>query len=256
MTKGTSMSVPTAGDVQPAPAPTQRPARRSNPLGVAGFVVSLVGLLWAVIPIIGAFAWFLLVPGFVLALVALLLRHRRRALAVTGVVLSVVGFVFAGIYVAAIGKVVSDTDSGTSSGGSAASAEAVGLNQPATDGDVQFTATAFSCGRKTIGSAPLSATAQGQFCILKITARNDGKDAATLTDSALELFDTQGRTFDADSASSIYIPDNEVLFTSINPGNTATGQVVFDVPADFTADHANLRSGLGIVTDGVDVRLR
>ena len=254
------MSIPTTGDVEPAPPPaqrpTQRPNRRPNPLGVAGFVVSLVGLLWAVIPVIGAFAWFLLVPGFVLALVAVLLRHRRRGLAVTGVVLAVVGFVFAGIYVAAIGKVVSDTTSGTSSsGGSSASADAVGLNQPATDGDVQFTATAFSCGTKTIGSAPLSATAQGQFCILKITARNTGKDAATLTDSALTLFDTQGRKFDADSAASIYLPDNAVLFTTINPGNTATGQVVFDVPTDFAPDHANLRSGLSIVTNGVDVRL-
>jgi hypothetical protein len=83
-----------------------------NGLGTAGFVLGLVGLIFAVIPIIGIIAWPLTILGLIFGVIGTLRANRGQAsnkgLAITAVVLSAIGLVICVIWTAAFGKAVND----------------------------------------------------------------------------------------------------------------------------------------------------
>ena len=73
-----------------------------NGLGVAGFVIALVGLLFSWIPIVNVFSVWLCWLGLILSLVAVFLKNKKKGLAIAGIVLGAVGIglyylVYAGI---------------------------------------------------------------------------------------------------------------------------------------------------------------
>ena len=79
---------------------------QKNGLGVAGFVVALVGLIFSWIPLLNAFSFWLSVIGIVLSLVALFLKNKSKGLAIAGLIIGVAGIViyylvYAGIKAAA-----------------------------------------------------------------------------------------------------------------------------------------------------------
>jgi hypothetical protein len=77
--------------------PHQTPAKPSNGLGTAGFVVGLIGLLISFIPLIGVVAWPLVVLGIVFSAVGISKAVKGRAtnkgLSIAGLVVSVIGLV-------------------------------------------------------------------------------------------------------------------------------------------------------------------
>lgn len=107
-----------------------------------------------------------------------------------------------------------------------------GIGTPVADGRLQFTVTNVEAGVPSIGDDLFGVTAQGQYVLVHMTVTNVG-DAAQLFDaSSQRLLDGQGRTHSADSTAAIYLPGSNSFLTSINPGNTVDGIVVFDVPTD------------------------
>ncbi len=96
----------------PMPAPNQY----KNGLGTAGFVLGLVGLIFAFIPIIGVIAWPLVILGLIFGIVGTLRANRGQAsnkgLAITAVVLSAIGLVICVLWTAAFGKAVNDAANG------------------------------------------------------------------------------------------------------------------------------------------------
>ena len=62
---------------------------QKNGLGVAGFVVSLIGAILSWIPLINVFGVILCVIGFILALIGCF--KRPRGLAIAGVILAIIG---------------------------------------------------------------------------------------------------------------------------------------------------------------------
>ena len=77
-----------------------------NGLGVAGFVIALIGLLFSWIPIVNVFSVWLCWLGLILSLVAVFLKNKKKGLAIAGIVLGAVGIglyylVYAGIKAAA-----------------------------------------------------------------------------------------------------------------------------------------------------------
>jgi hypothetical protein len=94
----------------PTAAPQAAPPR--NGLGTTGFVLGLLGLVLAPIPIVGIVAWPLVIIGLILSFVGLGRARKGRAtnkrLAIAGIVLSVLGLIVCIVWVAVIGKVISD----------------------------------------------------------------------------------------------------------------------------------------------------
>lgn len=109
-----------------------------------------------------------------------------------------------------------------------------GIGTPVADGVFEFVVTGVEPGVARIGDEVLGVEAQGQFVLVRVTVTNVGDGAQIFDASSQTLLDAQGRTHSADSGSAVYLPDANSFLTSVNPGNTVDGIVVFDIPSDAT----------------------
>jgi hypothetical protein len=130
-----------------------------------------------------------------------------------------------------------------------------GLNDPARDGKFEFTVTRVKCGATKVGSSLLGEKAQGQYCLITLRVKNIGKEAQSFADSAQKAYDGKKVEYSVDSAAGIYVnTDNQVLFQDINPGNTVTGTLVFDVPKGTKLTSLELHDS--IFSGGIQVALQ
>lgn len=141
-----------------------------------------------------------------------------------------------------------DANTSTKSGSTASAAKkeasVAKLNQPVRDGKFEFTITAIKCGETSVGGQYLNKAAQGQYCRLSLSVKNIGNEAQSLDATSQYLFNAAGQKYSADSTATIYAasPDssNSTWFANINPGNSVTGDVIFDIPKDQTPVTAEL----------------
>jgi hypothetical protein len=133
---------------------------------------------------------------------------------------------------AGAGPSASSTGASDASASAPSKPTAPGLNTPVTAGTFQYTATGVKDAGPTIGTAPFTQTAQGTYIQVDFTITNTGNSAATFLSNYVKLQDAAGKTFDADPTASLYAsPDQQAWVAAINPGNTLTGPILFDVPA-------------------------
>ena len=131
------------------------------------------------------------------------------------------------------------------------------LNQPANDGKFQFTVTSVKCGQPSVSSADgyITKTAQGQYCLVNITANNIGDQSQTLDSTSQYLYDSSNKKYSSDDEATIDIsPTDNTFFNAINPGNTVSGTVVFDLPKGVTPTVAELHDSA--LSGGVKVSLQ
>jgi hypothetical protein len=116
------------------------------------------------------------------------------------------------------------------------------LNEVARDGKFEFTVASVECGKPSVGSNEyLTKQAQGQFCLVNVTAKNIGSEAQTFDSSSQYLYDAANSKFSADGTASLYAnPQGSTFLNQINPGNSVSGILVFDVPKDKTPVTAEL----------------
>lgn len=129
-----------------------------------------------------------------------------------------------------------------------------GIGTPVRDGKFEFTVTKVRQGVKSVGDQYLGKQAQGSFVLVSVTVKNIGDRSQTMFDDNQKLTDADGREFSADSEASIYLKNNELWLKEINPGNTATGTIVYDMPAG--AVPASLELHDSAFSGGVTVSLR
>ncbi len=124
----------------------------------------------------------------------------------------------------------------------AAAEVAVAVGEPATVEDVTFTVTSEECGATTIGDETFGSTAQGTFCLFAVTVLNGSPEPFLFDSSSVKgyLGDAE---YSADGEAAIYLPDNDAFLEEVNPGNTVTATVVFDVPAGVQLDRLELSPG-------------
>lgn len=127
------------------------------------------------------------------------------------------------------------------------------IGQAVRDGKFEFTVTKVRTGVASVGDQYLGQKAQGQFVLVTVTAKNIGDEAQLLADSSQKVRDAGGREFSADSAAAVYLKDNDVLFNQINPGNSVTGVLVFDMPKGAVPASIELHDSP--FSGGVTVRL-
>lgn len=154
------------------------------------------------------------------------------------------------------------TNTGTTSsgGGQQAAAPAAGphIGQPAADGKFRFVITrvshATSVGDTSLG---LGETAQGRFTVLHLRVTNISNQSQTLDDSAQYVYDARGRKFDANTTADLDAnPGNNggVFLNDINPGNSVSGVILFDLPRGDKAVKAELHDS--VFSGGVVVALK
>jgi heme/copper-type cytochrome/quinol oxidase subunit 2 len=92
--------------------PQQTPEKPSNGLGTSGFVLGLIGLIFSFIPVIGMVAWPLVILGIIFSAIGFNKANKGRAtnkgLAITGLVVSIIGLVICIVWAVAFGNAVDD----------------------------------------------------------------------------------------------------------------------------------------------------
>jgi hypothetical protein len=130
------------------------------------------------------------------------------------------------------------------------------IGETSRDGKFEFTVASVECGKASVGTNQyLTKQAQGQFCLVNMTVKNIANEAQYFDSSSQYLYDAGGAKFSADSTASLYAnPEGSTFLNQINPGNSVTGAVVFDLPKDKTPITAELHdSGFSV---GVKVNLQ
>ncbi|WP_328460571.1 DUF4352 domain-containing protein [Actinoplanes sp. NBC_00393] len=130
-----------------------------------------------------------------------------------------------------------------------------GIGDPVKDGKFQFTITKMVCGKKSVGSSLLNKKAQGQFCLITIKVKNIGDEAQMFAGINQKAFDAKGTEYSNDNTAEIYAnSEAQTFINEINPGNSVTGKLVFDVPKSTKLTRMELHDS--IFSGGVEVALK
>lgn len=238
----------------------QQTAQAKNGIGTAGFVVGLIGLIFAPIPVIGVVAWPLVIIGLVLSIIGLARARKgapNKGLSTAGIVCSAVGLALCIMWTAAFGQAANELDNaanatnpgsqevaGQRDAGQQEAATA-GVGEPVSDGMFEFTVTDVETGIQHVGGEYVGTDAQGQFVIVHVTVRNTGDEPRMLSMSAQTLYDDQGRKFEASSgAAAMALPESDAFVNNINPGNSVEAELLFDVPEDIQLGSVELHDGM------------
>lgn len=129
------------------------------------------------------------------------------------------------------------------------------VGEVARDGKFEFTVSGVECGKPSVGENEyLQKQAQGQYCLLDLTIKNIGNESQMFDSSNTYLYDAANAKFSADGAAAMYAnPQGSTFLNQINPGNSVTGKIPFDLPKDKTPVTAELHDS--VFSGGVKVQL-
>ncbi|MBX6391481.1 MAG: protein kinase [Frankia sp.] len=115
----------------------------------------------------------------------------------------------------------------------------------------EFRVTHWECG---VESLLLIHRPDGQFCLVDVEVRNIGNETRQLLANRQYLFDQTGSRHTADMIQAIVNAFGETLWRPIKPGDTAKGQMVFDIPKNTQPDRLELHDSF-VDTEGVTIPL-
>jgi len=150
-------------------------------------------------------------------------------------------WVVAVIAIAVVSMTMGGGDSGETAGdGDAPEATSAGIGDAVADGKFTFTVSSFDCGAEKLGKGFLAEKAQGQFCVANMSVENTGDEAQLLDAGSMYAY-AGDKKYSADTGVSLSVKEGQSFFLEeINPGNTVTGIVAFDVPLDVVPDQLEL----------------
>lgn len=238
---------------QPTPTPQFGPAKASNGLATAGFVLGLLGFLGSFIPVINIGGIVLGVVGAILAAVGLSKAKKSgtgKGLAVSGLILGllavIIGIVVNVVFVGAVSDAVDEvTDTSVEApAGTADDAapvdDAVGtsrdnpapLGSAVTGGD--WTVTINSVTTADADKLSQAPAAGSVLLVVNMTAAYNGSDSQGATPWASVNFVTaEGTTIDGLDGSTLFVPEDSFdSLTVLYEGASVTGNKIIEVPAD------------------------
>ena len=125
-----------------------------------------------------------------------------------------------------VGDSVNDAVNEADDNAAGKNAVETGLNQPARDGEFEFTVTTVKCGATSVDSDLPS-----EYCLVDVTVKNIGDVPQMFDGSSQKAFDAKGAEYSHDGVAEMYANEGNATFLeTINPGNQVKGRLVFDVP--------------------------
>jgi hypothetical protein len=129
-----------------------------------------------------------------------------------------------------------------------------GLNTPVRDGRFEFVVKKVSCGHAAVGRNVVTMKASGQYCIVDITVKNIGKEGQAFADAFQKALGPDGTVYRPNTGAGFIANEGGgTMWNVINPGNSVTGKIVFDIPKD--AEITKLEFHDGPLSGGVTVTL-
>jgi Domain of unknown function (DUF4352) len=135
--------------------------------------------------------------------------------------------------------VVDDAGAASSAGGGAKPAATTprppGIGTSVRDGVFEFTVLSLSCGHNEIVNGWLRATPQGQYCVGELRVANIGGSAQRFADGNQKAYGPDGKTYAADTGAGVVANGSgDAIWNVVNPGNSLSAKVVFDLPPGVT----------------------
>lgn len=105
------------------------------------------------------------------------------------------------------------------------------IGQFADDGQLRFVAQSVTCGIPSVGDLTYGAgaAAQGQFCKVQVYVKNISTKSADFFSSNQYAYDASGNQYEVSSDAQLWSNASSFL-DSINPGNSTSGALFFDIP--------------------------
>jgi hypothetical protein len=109
-----------------------------------------------------------------------------------------------------------------------------GIGAAVRDGKFEFVVQKVECGQAKVGGEFLNKTAQGHFCLVTLSVKNIGDKPQLFADSNQKAFNATGAQYSTDSAATMYANQDgqSAWLNEINPGNSITGVIIYDIPKD------------------------
>ncbi|WP_106321369.1 DUF4352 domain-containing protein [Actinoplanes italicus] len=121
-------------------------------------------------------------------------------------------------------------------------------------GIFDFDVTALRCGTTSVGPEGLEQKAAGQFCLLDLRVTNNSGEPEVFVSGEQRVQDTNGVAYAVAEEAAVFLNDQSPsLLGELDPGETVTGVLPFDVPSDVHLSEAVLTGGMS--TPGVRVKL-
>jgi hypothetical protein len=263
--------------------PPVAPRKQRNVLGLVAFIVAVVGFIFACIPGALIIGWILLPIAFILAIVALFFKGQSKALALTGLILSVVGTIVAFVvFFAVVANSFNDAFGGTASSvtqtdapkASAAAKDDAGAKADAGTSKVGTRDNPAAIGSVikgndytvTINSVNLNATdailAANQFneapadgsvyALINATVTYTGKDSGSAALVGISYVTADGNVIHSYDKL-VLAPDPTLGMDEMYNGASATGNVALQIPA---AADGLIRVRPGVIADEVFVKTK
>jgi len=248
---------------QPTPTYQPLPAKASNGLATAGFVLGLIGLLGSFIPLINIVGIVIGVVGAVLAAVGLAKAKKSgvgKGLAMSGLILGllalIIGIIVNVAFASTVNNVAKDVThtsvtapaksadgaatNGAAKDDAATADKAVGtsrdkpapLGSAITGGD--WTATINSVTTAAADSLGQAPKAGSTLLVVNMTATYNGNDSKGATPLAsVDFVTAEGTTINGLNGSKLFVPDAQFSsLTTLYKGASVTGNQMIEVPAD------------------------
>lgn len=259
-----------------------------NVLGLIALITAILGTIFACMPGALIVGWVLLPIAFILALVSLFLRGRKRGTGIAALIVSVVGtvigvVVFFTVVADSFDEAFSDDTTVSAPEASADDAEEAGSedagseeagSEEGSDGEQGTRANPYAPGAEisssdwavTVNSVDLGATdavlAENEFneapeeghtyILVDITVQYTGDDPeGSMPMTSVAYVSPEGNTFDGTDMSAV-APDSFDSMSTLYEGASTTGNIALQVPADSLED-GTLKVSPGMLADDVFV---
>lgn len=116
------------------------------------------------------------------------------------------------------------------------------LGEAMTSGSFSVVVEGISDPVTKIGSDMVGTDEQSEFLLVDVSVTNDSDEAAAVSNSSFKLLSGEIE-FEPSTSDALYLEGDALVFDKINPGNTLTGQLVFDVPEGTIIDAIVFQDG-------------
>lgn len=128
------------------------------------------------------------------------------------------------------------------------------LGKAVRDGRFEFVVRQVDCSKNTVGVEHLKRTAAGRYCVVSLSVRNIATSPQIFLGKVQKAYDAAGTGYTEDAIASLYANQNiRTLLRKIDPGDSVTGKMVFDVPKGTTLTTLELHDSY--LSGGVEVAL-
>lgn len=128
------------------------------------------------------------------------------------------------------------------------------IGEPVRDGQFEFTVASVEYEGESIGTGYSRETAQGEWFIVNLNVKNIGDSAQLMTSGDQKAINAQNQEFSDSPLATVALNGNNSLFVNqINPGNSVTGKIAFDVPKGTKVVKLQLHDSM--FSNGVEVSL-